>query len=290
MTNIKIVHRQQPVVALRHMFFIVVVMAILINPCYCWQQTGRKKQTSSSSIHVRKNNVAPTAYGPVVVQSMANSDPEEPVGDFNVRKGVEKYKNVATAFLSNFIRKEDGRKDGGGASIEKGGGPLSKIDWNAPKISSSTPIEKLAAALDYELTQKEWFVTGLANPSYFSDDFEFVDPDVQISGIKEYCEGVNKLFNQETSRAEIISTVVNTTASAEVGRPVITCTWRLSGGVDVGPGITIKPYIVYTDFTIDPEKMLITNQEDRFSIPSWDILLRLVKPDKPGAVAVVLKR
>ena len=185
---------------------------------------------------------------------------------------VEEYKNAATKVLSNFMEKES-------PTSEAVSNPIDSIDFDAPKFPK-VDLDTLAQVLDYELYNKEWFVTGNVNPIYFSDDFEFQDPDVQLTGLREYCEGVNKLFNQQTSRAEIISTVVNTTASTEVGRPVITCTWRLSGGVDVGPGITIKPYIVYTDFTIDPETMLITNQEDRFSVPSWDILLRYVKPDR----------
>lgn len=181
--------------------------------------------------------------------------------------GVEEYKNAATSILSNFMQNE--QKDKG---VEDGN-PLAMIDWQAPKIDPSTSIETMAAALDYELTEKEWFVTGQANPSYFSDAFEFQDPDVKLTGIQNYCQGVNKLFNQDTSRAEILSTAINTISSTHE-RPVITCTWRLSGGVDVGPGLTIKPYIVYTDFVLDPETKLIVFQEDRFDIPQWDILLR----------------
>jgi len=57
-------------------------------------------------------------------------------------------------------------------------------------------IETLAKVLDYELFNKEWFVTGNVNPIYFSDDFEFQDPDVKLSGIESYARGVNKLFDQ----------------------------------------------------------------------------------------------
>lgn len=56
--------------------------------------------------------------------------------------------------------------------------------------------------------------------------------------------------------------------------PTVTCTWRLSGGVNIAFGLQIKPYIVYTDFTIDPQTSLIVAQEDRFDLPGWDILLR----------------
>ncbi|KAG7338494.1 hypothetical protein IV203_009128 [Nitzschia inconspicua] len=191
--------------------------------------------------------------------------------------GVEEYRNAVTKILSNLMQKEK-MEDGGTDN-----NPISKINFGAPKISSSTSLQTLAAALDFELSEKEWFVTGNVNPSYFSESFKFQDPDVKIDGIEEYCKGVYKLFNQDTSRAEVISTVVNEAASTP-DKPVITCTWRLSGGVNIGFGLTIKPYIVYTDFVVDPKTSLIVMQEDRFDIPSWDILLSALFPFLIGKV------
>lgn len=96
----------------------------------------------------------------------------------------------------------------------------------------------------------------------------------------DYARGVYKLFDQETSRAEIISTDVNTTVPN-----TITVTWRLSGRVKVGPGLTIKPYICYTDFTVDTNGSgLIVFQEDRFDIPGWDIILSSLFPFLIGRV------
>jgi len=97
---------------------------------------------------------------------------------------------------------------------------------------------------------------------------------------KEYARGVLKLFDQSTSRAQIISTVVNTTIPN-----TITITWRLSGRVNIGPnGLPIKPYICYTDFTINEESGLVVFQEDRFDIPGWDILLSALFPFLIGKV------
>jgi hypothetical protein len=90
---------------------------------------------------------------------------------------------------------------------------------------------------------------------------------------------VNKIFDEETARAEIVSTEVNTSVS-----DTITVTWRLSGRVNVGPGLNIKPYIVYTDYKVDPSTGLIVFQEDRFSIPGWDILLSSFFPFLIGKV------
>ena len=132
---------------------------------------------------------------------------------------VDEYRNGATAFLSNFMQKEPPTESD----------PISEIDFDAPKVKLS--IDDLAAALDYELFNREWFVTGDINPIYFSDDFQFQDPDVKLTGVEEYARGVYKLFDQDTSRAEIISTVVDATVPN-----TITVTWRLSGGVSIGPG------------------------------------------------------
>ena len=166
------------------------------------------------------------------------------------------------------------------ASVAKN--PLDGIDFEAPKQPVEN-LETMAAILDYELYQKEWFVTGQVNPVYFAENFRFQDPDVTLDGIQAYAKGVNTLFDQETSRAEIIQTKVN----PELGdnNNVITCKWRLSGKVNIGPGLTIKPYIVYTDFTV--ENGLIVRQEDRFDLPQWDILLSSLFPFVIGKVSQI---
>jgi hypothetical protein len=88
--------------------------------------------------------------------------------------GVEEYRNAVTGFLSNFMQNE--------AQMNKED-PLAKIDFDAPKIGK-VGLETLAAMLDAELYEKEWFVTGNVNPSYFADEFEFQDPDVKLKGIE----------------------------------------------------------------------------------------------------------
>jgi hypothetical protein len=180
------------------------------------------------------------------------------------------YRNAATNLLSNFMKKED-------ETISTDA--LSKIDFSAPKFQKKVSLEVLAQLLDAELYEREWFVTGNVNPIYFSENFVFQDPDVRLDGIEAYARGVNKLFDQETSRAEIISTTVNPDVPN-----TITCTWRLSGKANIGPGLTIKPYIVYTDLKIDPESGLIVFQEDRFNLPQWDILLSSLFPFLIGVV------
>lgn len=187
---------------------------------------------------------------------------------------VEEYRNAPTKILSNFMN-IDSTSNGAVPS----GNPIDSIDFGAPKFAAAAvDLDTLATILDHELIGREWFVTGNVNPIYFSDAFEFEDPDVKLNGIEDYARGVRKLFSAN-SRAAIISTVRNDTVP-----DTITCTWRLSGGVNIGPGLTIKPYVCYTDFTIDRETNLIVRQEDRFSIPQWDILLSALFPFLIGRV------
>jgi hypothetical protein len=192
---------------------------------------------------------------------------------------VEEYKNVATSILSNFMQDENESMNTGDKS-EPQNNVLSNIAFDAPKVKK-LPLGTLAQILDYELFTKEWFVTGNVNPIYFSDNFEFQDPDVKLVGIENYAKGVNKLFDQNTSRAQIKCVEVNPNMEN-----TITVTWRLSGNVNIGPGggLPIKPYICYTDFKIDPTSGLIVFQEDRFDIPQWDILLSALFPFLIGKV------
>ncbi|KAL7457950.1 hypothetical protein ACHAWC_011271 [Mediolabrus comicus] len=92
---------------------------------------------------------------------------------------VDEYRNGVTEFLSNFMQRTP--QDGESSD------PLADIDFLAPKVAKMS-LEKLAATLDAELYEREWFVTGNVNPIYFSDDFQFQDPDVKLTGIEDDLE------------------------------------------------------------------------------------------------------
>jgi hypothetical protein len=191
------------------------------------------------------------------------------------------YRNVATKVLSNFMNEKQGDVSSPDGMQSSGVvvNPINDIDFNAPKFNIKIDLETMASILDYELSQSEWFVTGKVNPIYFADNFQFQDPDVKLNGIEDYARGVNQLFDQTCSRAEIIQTFVNTEKEN-----MITCQWRLSGKVKIGIGLTIKPYIVNTDFILDDTTGLIVFQEDRFDIPQWDILISALFPFLIGIV------
>lgn len=172
----------------------------------------------------------------------------------------EEYRDPVTKFLGAFISKE------------KSEDKLSSIDWNKPK-RKKVSLVSLAKTLEVELTKKEWFVNGNVDASFFSEDFTFQDPDVKIKGIEEYARGVNKIFSQKNSRAEIIAV-----RKSDEAEETLTVTWRLSGAVNLGPGLQIKPFIVLTDFVVSPIDGLIVFQEDRFSLPGSDIVLSAFFP------------
>lgn len=172
----------------------------------------------------------------------------------------EEYRDPLTKVLGTFINKEnlDDR--------------ISTIDWKMSK-RKKTSLQSLAKVLETELTKKEWFVNGNVDPSFFSNDFTFQDPDVKIKGIEEYARGVNKIFSQKNARAEIVAVRENKEALN-----TLTVTWRLSGSVNLGFGVAIKPFVVFTDFVVSPSDGLIVFQEDRFSLPGSDIVLSAFFP------------
>lgn len=201
---------------------------------------------------------------------------------------VEEYRNLPTRILSQFLSKPTNTTSDEDSVSGTSSNFLDEIDWNAPKIRK-LPLTTLAQALDAELYASEWFVTGRVNPCYFSDSFVFADPDVKVGGgIEAYARGVAKIFDPQTARAQILSTTVSTknnqNSDETANTMMITCTWRLSGQVNIAGGLTIKPYLVYTDFTIDQSTGLIVGQEDRFGLPQWDILLSALFPFLIGIV------
>ena len=166
----------------------------------------------------------------------------------------EDYVNPVTEFLGKFIPKQ--------APV------VLDVDWD--KAKTPLPLGELAEALDRGLRANEWFVTGRVLPELFADDFKFEDPDVSLTGIQNYAEGVARLFGAD-ARCEVIA--------CQPRGEEIAVDWRLSGSVRVGPGATIKPYVVHTTFRV--RDGLVVFQEDAFSIPGWQILLGVLLPGLP---------
>ena len=183
----------------------------------------------------------------------------------------EEYTNPFTRVLGAFVRPST---ESASSTFD-----LNTIQWNEPKRKKARSLTNRAIEIEKALAEKEWFVTGNVDPTFFSDDFSFQDPDVKLKGIEKYARGVNKIFSQQDSRAEIIAARVNETVAN-----TITVTWRLEGTIKVGPGLKIKPFVVYSDFLVNEQDGLIVFQLDRFSNPGYDIILSSLFPFLIGKV------
>mmetsp|Transcript_46662 Transcript_46662/g.68980 ORF Transcript_46662/g.68980 Transcript_46662/m.68980 type:complete len:163 (+) Transcript_46662:208-696(+) len=133
-------------------------------------------------------------------------------------------------------------------------------------------MEQMSDAINDRLREREWFVSGIGAPELFSDEFVFSDPDVSLSGYESYCRRVQRLFDQETARCEVICCSV-TDSNA------VTVLWRNSGSVILGPAkIALKPYVVKTTLRTDPDEgNLIVSQADEFKSDASGLLLYQVK-------------
>eukprot|EP01031_Cornospumella_fuschlensis_P028989 gene28989-34988_t len=116
-------------------------------------------------------------------------------GQSNDRQ-TEEYRNPVVSLLSNLLPAKNTNESSNYLSKVVN---FEEIDWGVKK-RRKTSLAALSKDLEVSLSVREWFVTGLVDPSFFSDDFSFVDPDVKIKGIQEYAKGVRRLFDQKTSQ------------------------------------------------------------------------------------------
>lgn len=164
-----------------------------------------------------------------------------------------------------------------------------QVNWSAPKRPKSS-IYDLITDLDQALKQRQWFVTGFIDPIFFSDNFQFKDPNVEVAGVRNYAEGVQKIFNSDESRLTILDiavkqpqpsqpmTSIKSQTSKSPKNTVIRVTWEIDAVVNFLFGLRIKPYIIHSDLEVDDQTGLIISQEDIFTIPEWQILLRSILP------------
>ena len=143
------------------------------------------------------------------------------------------YLNKFTQLLGRLLPATDAAADTPAAAEASA---LDEIEWTAPKRRGLS-LDAMCAELDHGLREREWFVTGLALPQLFSDDFYFKDPDVALSGIEPYARGVRRLFDQATARAEIVR-------CAPIADDTIEVLWRLSGKVSLGSSTTVVSHSI----------------------------------------------
>jgi len=133
-------------------------------------------------------------FSPLAQRGVTTLTRRQLLGPLAAADTEEDYRNPLTALLSNFLPSE-----------KKEATVVDSIDWDSNKKRRKSSLAKLASDLEKALVKTEWFVTGNCDPTFFAYDFKFQDPDVKVSGIEQYARGVNKLFDQQTSRGQIIT-------------------------------------------------------------------------------------
>lgn len=60
-----------------------------------------------------------------------------------------------------------------------------------------------------DFSEGQYYITGRLDQSIFADDCEFIDPTTNVKGPMTYSKAVAALFDQSTSRADLISIEVH---------------------------------------------------------------------------------
>eukprot|EP01040_Poterioochromonas_malhamensis_P002432 gene2432-2583_t len=174
----------------------------------------------------------------------------------NSKPELEKYSNPFLQWVSILLPT-------GGINSE-----FEQLDWTLPKRPKSS-MGQLIIDLEKTLKDKQWFVTGLVDPTFFLNEFQFKDPNVEVVGIQNYAQGVRKIFDSRRSKMSVIDV---SPLSSSANNSMIRVTWKIDAVVNIMFGFKIKPYIIYSDLEVDNTSGLICSQKDSFTIPEWKIL------------------
>lgn len=91
----------------------------------------------------------------------------------NSKPELEKYSNPFLQWVSILLPT-------GGINSE-----FEQLDWTLPKRPKSS-MGQLIIDLEKTLKDQQWFVTGLVDPTFFLNEFQFKDPNVEVVGIQNY--------------------------------------------------------------------------------------------------------
>lgn len=164
---------------------------------------------------------------------------------------------------------------------------LDDIDWNAPKYLGLN-TERMCDGINDSIRETSWLVTGLGNPSYFSDGFVYnqsTDDDqkdgglnVRIQGYEAYCRWINNnRYNQG------IKPLCDLICCSVTAPSTITALWRLDYAASSnsrrssGDDIKLSSKVYLSTFITSKERDgLVVSQNDKVLIaknaPSGDEL------------------
>jgi len=113
----------------------------------------------------------------------------------------------------------------------------------AEEPGSLETAQRMAAAIEKDFVEKQYYVTGNLTRELFEDDCTFIDPTTNVKGVEPYTRAVAMLFDSDVSRADLISIEVEDATH-------IRLRWRLEGAIK---GLRIKPYTGTTVYTLSPD-------------------------------------
>ena len=161
---------------------------------------------------------------------------------------------------------------------------LDNIDWNAPKYLGLN-AERMCDGINDSIRETSWLVTGLGNPSYFSDGFVYKSTDeeedganVRIQGYERYCRWINNNRYSVDTKPQCDLICCSVTAPS-----TITALWRLdyaassSNRRSSGDDIKLSSKVYLSTFTTSKDQDgLVVSQNDKVLIaknaPSGDEL------------------
>lgn len=125
--------------------------------------------------------------------------------------------------------------------------------------SHANKLAEVAAAVQRDFVEGQYYVTGKLTPSLYEPDALFIDPTTRVQGVEKYTAAVAALFDPAESRADLIS------IREDPKDDVIVLRWRLEGKLNLLGGLPIKPYTGTTRYVLDAAGLISKHEE------TWDI-------------------
>ena len=108
---------------------------------------------------------------------------------------------------------------------------------------------------------KGYYITGKLSSNIYRDDcfFDGPDPDMPVRGLRKYTSAASQLFDNKSSRADLLSIEVN-----EISNSILV-KWRLEGILNLPWHPKLKPWTGSTTYFIDKNGLVEKHVE------TWDI-------------------
>ena len=108
-------------------------------------------------------------------------------------------------------------------------------------------------------TNKGYYCNGRLSTNIYRDDclFDGPDPDMPVKGLRKYLNAASQLFDQKTSRAELLS--------LQIENDVIVARWRFNGNLRLPWRPRMPEVVGKTVYHTDPTGLIYKHEE------SWDM-------------------